>query len=46
MISSYLGTNGKIVLEEPYVILVNDNIKTINEFEILFMKLKRLKRIY
>ena len=44
MISSYLGTNGKIVLEEPYVILVNDNIKTINEFENIIYEVKKTKK--
>lgn len=40
IISTYFSKNGKIVLENPYVIIVNDDIKTINEIENIIYDIK------
>lgn len=41
IISSYFSKNGKIILKNPYVIIVNDDIKTINEIENIIYDVKK-----
>lgn len=42
-VSQYLGLNGIVILNRPYVILVNDSIKTINELEEIIYEVKKTK---
>ena len=42
-VSQYLSINGTVILNNPYVILLNDSIKTINELEKIIYEVKKTK---
>lgn len=44
IISPYFTKNGIITLENPYIIIINDDIETINEIENIIADIKKVKK--
>ena len=44
LVSSYLSDDAKVILNDAYVIVLNDNINTINEFETIIYDIKKTKK--